>query len=140
MTQALGRPRLVLPPVRGVFRAVATTIVPEAGRLDAPGWDELEGIVERFLEPRPPALRRQLRLFLRVLQWVPVARFGRPFTSLDPARRGPFLAAVQDAPWLLVRRGFWGLRTLVFLGYYGRPVAGTEIGYRAHPRGWEARR
>jgi len=68
-----------------------------------------------------------------------VARFGRPFTSLEPSRRGSFLGAVQDAPWLLVRRGFWGLRTLVFLGYYGRPAAGAEIGYRAHPRGWEAR-
>jgi hypothetical protein len=126
--------------VRDVFRAVAATIVPEASRLEPPTWDELEGIVERFLAARPPALRRQLRLFLRLLQWLPVARFGRSFTSLDPSRRQRFLAGLQDAPLLLVRRGFWGLRTLVFLGYYGRLEAAAEIGYRAHPRGWEVRR
>ena len=130
----------VLPPVRGVFRAVATTVVPEATRLEPPGWEELEGIVERFLEARPAALRRQLGLFLRVLQWLPLARFGRRFTGLDPSRRRRFLDGVQDAPLLLVRRGFWGLRTLVYLGYYGRAAAAAEIGYRADPRGWEARR
>jgi hypothetical protein len=122
-----------------VFRAVATTVVPEAARLEAAGWEELEGIVERFLAARPPALRRQLRLFLRALQWLPVLRFGRPFTGLDDRRRRRFLAEMQDAPLLLARRGFWGLRTLVYLGYYGRPAAGGEIGYRADPRGWEAR-
>jgi hypothetical protein len=131
---------LLLAPARDVFRAVATTVVPEATRLDASGWRELEGIVERFLDQRPAAIRRQLRLFLNVVQWLPVARFGRPFTALDPSLRGPFLAALQDARWLLVRRGFWGLRTLVLLGYYGRAGAGTEIGYHAGARGWAARR
>lgn len=131
---------MLLAPARDVFRAVAATVVPEATRLDASGWRELEGIVERFLDQRPAAIRRQLRLFLNVVQWLPVARFGRPFTALDASRRGPFLTALQDARWLLVRRGFWGLRTLVFLGYYGRAGAGTEIGYQAGPRGWEARR
>ena len=41
---------------------------------------------------------------------------------------------------LAVRRGFWGLRTLVFMGYYARPEAAAAIGYRADVRGWEARR
>jgi hypothetical protein len=34
----------------------------------------------------------------------------------------------------------WGLRTLFLLGYYSRPAAAREIGYRADPRGWDARR
>ena len=40
---------------------------------------------------------------------------------------------------LKVRVGFWGLRTIVLAGYYGRPQAAREIGYAASNRGWEAR-
>ena len=45
---------------------------------------------------------------------------------------------LQDHPVERIRCGFWGLRTLVFLGYYGRPSGVQATGYRADPRGWEA--
>lgn len=124
----------------GVFRAVVTTIVPEAARLDGAQWAELETIVRRFLARRPAHSRRQLAVLLALLDWLPVLRYGRRLTALDPRRRARFLALVEDAPLLLVRRGFWGLRTLAFLGYYGRPEAAAAIGSRADPRGWDARR
>jgi len=130
----------VLEDLRPGFRALAQTIVPEASRLDAAGWTEVEGIVERTLARRPAALRRQLRLLLHALEWLPLLYYGRRFTALDPVRRSRFLQRIQDSSLLLVRRGFWGLRTLILLGYYGRPAAAAEIGYRADPRGWEARR
>ncbi len=97
-------------------------------------------MVESALASRPPALRRQLRLFIRLLEWLPLLRYGRRLTRLDPERRARFLSGVQDAPLVLIRRGFWGLRTLVLLGYYARAAAAAEVGYRAHPAGWEARR
>jgi hypothetical protein len=131
---------MVLPKVRDTFRAVAATVVPEAEGLDAAGWAELERLVEKSLEPRDEAVKRQLGLLFRVIELLPLLRFGRPFARLRPAERARFLAALEDAPLLLLRRGFWGLRTLVYLGYYARPEAGREIGYAAHPRGWEARR
>lgn len=133
-------PDTVLAPVRSTFRAIAGTIVPEAASLDADGWAELERIVEQVLAGRPPALRRQLRSFVRLLQLAPVVRWGRPFTALDATRRTRLLAAVESAPVPLLRRGFWGLRTLAFMGYYARPAAAAAIGYRADPRGWEAMR
>ncbi|HET9984337.1 MAG TPA: hypothetical protein VFQ38_12145 [Longimicrobiales bacterium] len=129
-----------LAPVRPVFRAVAEAIVPESAALDEAGWRELERIVEWQLGERPPALRRQLVLFLRALNLLPLARYGRTLTSLDVARRSVILRSVQDSPALVLRRGLWGVRTLVFMGYYGRAAAAAEIGYRADPRGWEARR
>ena len=122
-----------------VFRAVAATVVPEAADLDATGWLELERIVEGALAARPVAVRRQLALFLQIVQWLPVLGYGRPFTGLPAARRAQVLAAIERAPVQLPRRGFWGLRTLVFMGYYGRAAAAAAIGYRADPRGWEAR-
>jgi len=130
----------VIAPVRPAFQALATTIVPEATRLTTGEWLEVEAIVEDYLSRRPESIRRQLRLFVRVLGLAALARYGRPLVALDPATRTRFLARVQDAPILLLRRGFWGLRTMVYLGYYSRAEAANEIGYRANARGWEARR
>lgn len=128
-----------LGPVRNSFRALASSIVPEAERLDERGWVELEQIVEHALSARPAKMQRQLLLFIRALNVLPLFRFGRTFLSLDPVRRTKFLLAIQDAPLVLVRRGFWGLRTLVFMGYYTRDSVRAEIGYRASARGWLAR-
>lgn len=129
-----------LEPIRAVFRAVAVAVVPEAIRLDEKNWLELEQIIGNALESRPGALCRQLRLFIRALDILPLFRFGRTFQALDPTRRTLFLMKIQDARLLLLRRGFWGLRTLIFMGYYGREEGRSETGYRADPRGWEAPR
>ena len=129
----------LLDPVRPAFRAIATTVVPEAAALDDAGWHELVGIFEHALARRPPRLRRQFLLFIRAIELLP-ALHGRRFSALPTAARTRFLAALERAPLLLVRRGFWGLRTLILMGYYARPAAATAINYRADPRGWEARR
>jgi hypothetical protein len=129
----------VLAPVRTCFRALACTFVPEAKDLDERAWAEAEAIVEKFFASRPETVRRQVVLLIRVLDLLPVFRWGRRFRSLDPERRLRFLAALQDAPLLLVRRGTWGLRTIAFMGYYARADASAAIGYRADRCGWEAR-
>ena len=126
----------VLDPVRPAFRALAGSIVPEAASLGDAGWRALEGVVEEALAKRPPGMRRQLAVFIRVLDWLPLFRWGRRFRRLDAARRERFLRGVQNARVFLVRRGFWGLRTLVFMGYYARPTAYAEVGYGARLRGW----
>lgn len=129
----------VLAAVRPVFRALATTFVPEARDMDQGAWADAEAIVEQFLATRPAAVRRQVVLLIRLLDVLPLLRHGRRFTGLDAPRRHRFLEALQDAPLLLIRRGIWGLRTLAFMGYYGRAAASAAVGYRADRRGWEAR-
>jgi hypothetical protein len=94
------------------------------------------GIVDEALGRQPPSVRRQLFLFIGLLDWLPVFRHGRRFRSLDPERRLRFLQTLQDSRLVLVRRGVWGLRTLIFMGYYARPAAYAAIDYRAHPDGW----
>jgi hypothetical protein len=123
-----------------VFRAVVSTVVPEAVNLDEPGWAELERVVEETLRARPRKLQRQLRLLLGGIQWLPALAYGRTFSALDPARRARFLSTLEHHPVQLIRKGFFGLRILAFLGYYGRPEAANAIGYAADPRGWEALR
>ena len=126
----------MLSPVRAIFRAVVSTVVPEADQLDEQGWQQLETLVETTLRDRPPAMLRQLRLFLRAIQWLPVFRYGRGFTSLSAERRARVLSHLQNHRIELIRCGFWGLRTLAFLGFYCRAEAVRAIGYAADPRGW----
>jgi hypothetical protein len=128
----------ILRPALPVFRAVVRTVVPEAKALDDTGWSELEALVEESLLGRPRGLQRRLRLFLLLLQWLPILRYGRRFTGLDSRRRARFLSGLQHHRSDLSRVGFWGLRTLALLGYYGRGAAAQAIGYHPDPRGWEA--
>ena len=129
----------LLAPVRSIFHAIARTVVPEAAELDDRGWSALERTVEVALAERDPRVRRQLVTFIRLLELVPMLRYGRPLTRLSASQRGAVLARIERSPLLLVRRGFWGLRTLIFMGYYTQPTVSSAIGYRAHPRGWAAR-
>jgi|HubBroStandDraft_4_1064222.scaffolds.fasta_scaffold36658_2 hypothetical protein len=121
-----------------ILRAVASTIVPEAAALDDEGWHAVTQVIEALLRDRPESLKRQLRMFLAAIQWLPVVRYGRPFTRLSPADRASVLAHLQNDRIQKVRVGFWGLRTIVLAGYYGRPRAAQAIGYAASVRGWEA--
>lgn len=130
----------VLASSRATFRAVACTVVPGADALDDADWTEVERIIEIALAARPEKVRRQLATFLRLLRWMPVFRHGRRFDRLEPPRRAHVLERLERSPILLLRRGFWGLRTLILMGYYGRPAGSREIGYRASKNGWDARR
>lgn len=129
----------VLPPVRRPFRALVETFVPEAEGLTAEQWARAEAAVESSLAPRSGAMKRQVRLFIRAVDWLAFGRHGRSFTGLDRERRTSFLRTLEKAPSLLVRRGVWGVRSLSFLAYYGLPEVREAIGYRAHPDGWAAR-
>lgn len=125
---------------RPLVRAIACTVVPEAVLLDEKAWAEFDRLTDAALGDRPPALQRRLQFFLRAIEWLPVLRFGRRFSSLAPAQRARILSFLENHSDQMIRSGFWGLRTLVLLGFYGRPEAIAAIGYAASSRGWEARR
>lgn len=132
-------PVATLPPVRAVFRAVVVTVAPRAGSFGPGEWARAEELVEEALRQRPPAIRRQIRLFLRVIHHLPRIRYGRSFPRLSPERRLRVLQGLESAGLLLVRRGVWGVRTLAYLAVYGQDPVRERIGYRADPRGWQAR-
>jgi hypothetical protein len=128
----------LLAPVRPVFRAAAEAILPAAARLDEAGWSEAERIVEGALAQRPRKAQRQIVLFLRVLDVYPLLRHRRRFHTLPLEARERVLHDLERARHVLLRRGVWGLRTLVYMGYYTQPVHSASIGYRASARGWRA--
>lgn len=122
------------------FRALASSFVPETAGATAAEWAALEATVEAALRRRPAALRRQIALFLRVLDVWARLRYRAPLARLDPVQRGALVESFSHSPVLLFRRGIWGLRTLVMMGWYTQDEVMAAIGYRARAEGWDARR
>jgi hypothetical protein len=128
----------LLTPVRRPFRALSETFVPETVEMDDRGWARLFEIVEAALRTRPQGVQRQVVLLVRALDWLALIRHGRRLASLDPTLRQSLMESLQRSRLLLLRRGIWGIRSLVFMGYYARPEIHAALGYRARSEGWEA--
>ena len=114
---------------RTFLLTLASRLVPWSGNLGPAGRDAFLELIEHTLATRPAAMQRQFGLFLSVLRWAPAVRYLRRFDRLGADRQDAVLRWFQDCPLALVRSGFWGLRTLTFLGCYGRPDAGASIAY-----------
>ncbi len=112
-----------------ILDAVATDIVPELATADAERWEAFHAIVDLALAERPPQVRRQFAAFLSVLNLLPLARFGAPFPRLAAARRRRVLQWLQDRAPARLRQGMWGLKTLVFMGYYSQGAVAPELSY-----------
>ena len=97
--------------------------------MDESGWARFEAIVDSALAGRPPGVRRQVGIFLALIRVVPALRWGRTFDGLGDERRDAWLRWLQDGPIGRFRQGFWGLKALIFMGYYGQPQVRPEIGY-----------
>jgi len=117
-------------PRRRIFLAIAGRVVPEMASLDEAAREHALALVEHQLAARPAKMRRELALFLTLIRWSTLPRYGRTFDALTTERQDAVLGWLQDAPVTKIRSGFWGLKTLAFLGYYGRPVAAGSIHYR----------
>jgi len=126
--------------VRRPFRALATVFIPETAAADDAAWSRLEEIVAGALAARPPVLARQVFLFIRLLDALSLMRHGRGLAALDDASRTRLVERIASSRVLLIRRGVWGLRTLIQMGWYGQPPVQHSLGYRATPAGWEAPR
>jgi hypothetical protein len=118
------------PRSRAVFVSAAACIVPPEP--DSPGADDPRcvAVAEAAIALRPAGDQRLLRTFLRLLQLLPILRYGRPFTRLRDEQRGAVLR------WLArtrlsgrLRAGMFGLKNFALLGYYGSELAFAELGY-----------
>ena len=109
--------------------SVGARLVPETAALTPAQRDQWRAIIADALGDRPEAMRRQFSAFLGIIERGPMLRFGAPFSALAPERQDRVLRWFQDCPVELFRKGFWGLKTLVLMGYYARPEAAAEVGW-----------
>ena len=122
------------------FRSVAVSFVPELGSADERVWATVERTIDSALGARHSALGEQVRMFIKVIDLLARLRFGRGVHRLEPGQVGRLMGALERAPFRLIRRGVWGLRTLVLMAYYTQPEVVASLGYRADRAGWAARR
>jgi hypothetical protein len=113
----------------GFLRVLVARIVPETTELDGAALGRFFVIIDGALQDRPPAVRRQFATFLGLLRWAPLLRYGVPFEKLRGARQDRVLRWFEGCPVGLLRKGFWGLKAMVFMGYYGQPETNSEVGY-----------
>ncbi len=128
----------VLSSLQEPLRAIGSVVLPSPEALDEDGWKEAEAIIERALAEKPAAVKLQLRLFLRAVNSLPLVTTGRTLANLPLEKRRAFLERIHRSPLLPLRRGLWGVRTLLFMGYYNQDRIRKEIGYDADPWGWTA--
>jgi len=128
----------VLSSLQDPLRAIGSVVLPSSEALDEEGWIQAEAIIEGALASKPQGIKRQIRLFLRLVNILPVLSTGRTLVGLPLDRRAAFLRRLHRSPLMPLRRGLWGIRTLLFMGYYNQDRVRQEIGYGAVPWGWTA--
>ncbi|MBI3549142.1 MAG: hypothetical protein HY078_08900 [Elusimicrobia bacterium] len=119
------------------FSAIAPRLVPGYARLGPDGRRRFAAIIDAALAERPAATRLQLSAFLFLLRWRSLLLHGRPLDRLPAELQDAELCHFEDSKVALFRKGFWGVRTLVFMGYYGRAEAWDEWSYRPSRAGNE---
>jgi hypothetical protein len=115
----------------------ADASIPTADDLDVAGF------VDVWVARLPERVQRDLGRFLAYVEHLaPVgAGFASRFTRLSPADQDAVLASIEASSSDLLRAGFDGLRSLVFLGYYRDARTWRIVGYDGPlvsrpPGGW----
>ena len=111
------------------FWVLAKRIVPETVELDEDGRRRFFDIIDGALLDRPDNVRRQFSTFLSVIKKAPLIRYGKSFEKLTGDCQDAVLCWFEDCPVGLLRKGFWGLKAMVFMGYYGQPETNPVVGY-----------
>ena len=107
-----------------ILGAIASRICApdERGKTDAPSVEEV-GVVafaDRYIAAMAPAMRRDLLRFLVYIEQLAPLRAGLSsrFTRLSPGEQDRVLGSIEASDEGILRGGFDGLKSLVFMGYY----------------------
>lgn len=123
--------------LRPLFHALCLCVL--AG---SPGFTEQEFesmclIIEDAMAARPACVKRRIKLFLNIINWTSFLRWGKGFVDLDPQHQAGHLCWFENNSLVLLRQGLWGLKTFIYMGYYGRKEAHSLIHYAPLKKGNE---
>jgi hypothetical protein len=117
--------------VSAVARRIAAPDRP--GDASIPTTDDVDvaGFIDTYVARMPAALRRDLlRFFAYVEHMAPLGvGFSSRFTRLGRDDQDRVLASIEASASDLLRGGFDGLKSLVFMGYYRDARTWTILGY-----------
>src|SRR5262245_38891947 len=112
------------------FRAAAGCIIPSEPGSPGADSDEALLVADRALSERPARDRKLLMTFLRVVEFLPIFRYGKGFSKLRRDQQQAFLRFLESTRLSSkFRQGFFGLKTFALLGYYGLDATWQELAY-----------
>jgi len=123
------------PKRRSTLWTLATRVVPPCTNLDEPARDEMMRLIDVAVSQRDRSMQRQLGLFLWVIRVVARLRGLRRIERLSPEKLDSLMRWLERNPVSLVRKGFWGVKALILLGYYGQGPIRQALGYLPKLRG-----
>jgi hypothetical protein len=132
--EKVARLRFLSPWQYVVLAAAARRIAaPDVDDGSVPTTDDVDvaGFLDGFLLRLPEAQRRDFGRLLAFLEHVaPLGcKLGSRFTRLRPDEQDRVLASLESSREGLLRGGFDGLKSLVFMGYYRDARTWKIVGY-----------
>lgn len=115
------------------FLAIVSRIVPRDGDLPAAETPETVRVADRLMAEKEPAVQADFRKFLAVFEWLALLLHGKRFSRLAPDKQDLYMRLWEDSPARKMRQGFWGAKTLSYIGFYSRPESWDETGYGGPP-------
>ncbi len=109
------------------IRAIISTIIPGATHLT-------EANFAAILAKKPPEIQKAFHVFLKLIRFAGLLRYGKIFENLDDHRQKKILSFFEKFPVGKIRLGFWGLRSLVLLSHYGDIAHSKSIGFSGASR------
>ena len=111
-----------------VLRALGDTMLPSIANEPA-GGEIVPEAADRFVATLDPVARRQLAIALSLFDLSAVARYGRPFSRLDPRARTQWLESWMRSRLALRRVVYRSLKGLCALVYYQDDRTWPLLGY-----------
>lgn len=108
---------------------LSSRIIPEVAGAEPEVKRCLTATVDQALRLQPPAQRFLFKLLLFALQWMTVPFTLRRLDHLPPGWQDALLRFLESAPLRILRAGIWGIKTLVFMGYYGQETVERRVQY-----------
>ena len=112
-----------------LFLAVQRCAVPRSRTFTEDQVRASLAIVDTLLEDQPAALKRQLLAFVVLIEALAFLAGAGRFRELGRARQDQVLDWLFAAPVPLLRKGFWGLNTLVKASVFCQPSVHPSIRY-----------
>jgi hypothetical protein len=129
--------------VEHAARRIAAPDRPGDASIISPDDTDVAGFVDGWMARMHPSVRRDLGRFLGYLEHLaPVAvGMGSRFSRLEAGDQDEVLAGIESSSSDLLRAGFEGLKSLVFMGYYRDPRTWAIVSYDGPlvgrpPKGW----
>ena len=122
---------------RELLWALSLRIVWATRELSAAERGQFLDSIESQLQDRPRTIQRQFKLLLAVVRYSTLPRRFARLDKLPAEQQDAALRRFQNSRFTLLRKGFWGLKTMLHLGYYGLPGTATRVHYAPSIQGNE---